>query len=275
MKRGCGCRGLVGASLLGILFLAYIFVEPHWLAVREIDIVDEDIPEAFQGKRIVFVCDIHHGPYLSIERVRGLVNRVNGLDPDVIILGGDYVHREPKYIAPCFDELKNLRAMRGKFGVLGNHDHWEDAELTREGMEKAGITILDNRAEWISIGGQRIKIGGVGDMYEDVQDLTPTVEGTTEEDFVILVSHNPDYAEEITTRNVDVVLSGHTHGGQIPFFGLWAPLGPSRYGQKYRTGIVDTGFTKVIISNGVGTITPPVRFFARPDIIVITLKGAH
>ena len=189
------------------------------------------------------------------------------------IFGGDYVHRNAKYITPCFDELIHVKDLLGKFGVLGNHDHWEDAPLTRQNMKKAGITILDNRAEWIVRDGKRIKIGGVGDLWEDIQNLSPTIDNTKEDDFVILASHNPDYAEQITTRKIDLMLSGHTHGGQVTFFGLWAPLVPSRYGQKYRTGIVETGLTKVIISNGIGTITPPGRFFARPDIIVLMLTN--
>jgi predicted MPP superfamily phosphohydrolase len=77
------------------------------------------------------------------------------------------------------------------------------------------------------------------------------------------------------TDKIDLVLAGHTHGGQVTFFGLWAPFTSSKFGQKYRTGIVETGRTRVIISNGIGTITPPVRFFARPQIIIIDLLDAR
>ncbi len=255
------------------LLLAYSLMEPYWLEVKSIDIIDQDIPKSFDGKKIVFVSDIHHGPYFSIERVNELVEKINGVNPDIIILGGDYVRQDSRYIAPVFEELKNLNATIGKFGVLGNHDHWEGAELTRQGMKNAGIKILDNNAEWISINGEKIKVGGVGDLWTDLQDMNPTINDTKEEDFVILVSHNPDYAEEIKTDKIDLVLSGHTHGGQVTLFGLWAPSIPSRYGQKYRTGIVDTKFTKVVISNGVGMVGLPVRFFARPEIIIIILKS--
>ena len=108
----------------------------------------------------------------------------------------------------------------------------------------------------------------MGDYYYDIQDLEPTIAGTTKEDFVILVTHNPDYVEEISTNKVDLVFAGHTHGGQVTFFGLWAPLIPSQYGQKYRTGLLSVGEMRVIVTNGIGTITPPVRFFARPQIVV-------
>jgi len=255
-----------------ILLVAYAFLEPYWLTVREVHIVDPDIPESFDGTRIAFLTDIHHGPDFSLARVRRAVERTNQLHPDIILLGGDYVYGDPKYIVPCFAELARLEATIGKFGALGNHDHYQDAVLTSQTMVEAGIEWINNRAQWVSRNGQRIKIGGVGDLWEGSQDITPTIGDTTEEDFVILLSHNPDYVETMTTRRVDLVLSGHTHGGQVTLFGRWAPFVPSQYGQKYRTGMVDTAFTTVIISNGIGTIPPAVRFFARPEIVLIHLQ---
>ena len=120
------------ASLIILLLLAigYSFIEPYWLQIKQFDITDEDIPEAFQNIKIVFITDIHHGPFCSLERVKKLVNTVNKLKPDIILLGGDYVYRDKKYIKPVFEELKNLYAPDGKFGVMGNHDHWQDKQLT-------------------------------------------------------------------------------------------------------------------------------------------------
>ena len=258
--------------IIGFIVLIYSFIEPFWLRVREAVISSKDVPSAFHGARVVFVSDIHHGPYFSRDRVKKLVEKINALNPDIVLLGGDYFHRSPKYIEPCFEELKELNAQE-KFAVLGNHDHWESAGLTRECMKNAGIEILDNRAAWIEKDGERIKIGGVGDMYEDEQDIEPTIGDVAENNFVMLLSHNPDFAEHIKTKKIDLILSGHTHGGQVTLFGLWAPIIPSVYGQKYRAGIIKTGYTKVIITTGVGTITPPVRFFARPEIILIQLKS--
>ncbi len=260
--------------LLGALVtLAYAFaIEPRWLAVREVEIVDPDIPPSFDGKTVAFLTDIHHGIYFSTERVRNLVARTNALQPDLILLGGDYAHLRRRYIASCFAELAHLEAPLGKFGVLGNHDHWYDAELSWQSMEKAGIVALDNRAEWIVLGEERIRVGGVGDLWEHTQDLTATTAGVQGQDFVILLSHNPDYAESISSATVDLVLSGHTHGGQVTLFGLWAPVSNSAFGQKYRSGVVRTPFTTVIVSNGIGVITPPLRFGARPEIILIRLR---
>jgi hypothetical protein len=91
-------------------------------------------------------------------------------------------------------------------------------------------------------------------------------------DFVILVSHTPDFAENLKTDKIDLMLSGHTHGGEVTFFGLWAPYIPSDYGQKYRTGIIKTDKTTVLVSNGIGNTFLPIRFFARPQINIIDLE---
>jgi predicted MPP superfamily phosphohydrolase len=196
---------------------------------------------------------------------------VNAENPDIILLGGDYVHRGDRYIIPCFNELKNLRAPLGIYGVLGNHDNRENAELTKKMMEESGIFQIDNKAFWIVKEGAKIKIGGVGDYIEDTQDLDPTLNGVGKGDFVILLSHNPDYAKTLDTDKIDLILSGHTHGGQITLAGLWAPIMNSTE-QKFRTGLIQLKNANMIVSNGVGTITPPVRFFARPQIVTIILK---
>ncbi|MCX8129483.1 MAG: metallophosphoesterase [Clostridia bacterium] len=259
--------------LTGFVFFLYAFVEPYLIQTKRMDLVNPDIPASFKGLKIVFVSDIHHSKVYSRKRVRSLVERINGLNPDIILLGGDYVNKSPSYIEPCFEELGKLKAVIGKYGVMGNHDHWESAALTRTSMESTGIKPLDNSSEWIYRGGKRIKIGGVGDYWEDRQIIGNTIDDVKESDFVLLLSHNPDYAEKIKSKKVDLVLSGHTHGGQITLFGLWGPFTPSQYGQKYRTGLVETGYTKVLVSNGIGNVGYyPVRFFARPQINVITLK---
>lgn len=273
-RKRCAFAALAGVAVAGLV-VAYAFAEPHWLRVHRLTIADADVPPAFSGVRIAFLSDIHHGPFFSIERVGRVVDLVNRLQPDVILLGGDYVHRDARFIAPVFAELARLRAPLGMFAVAGNHDHWEGIDLTRREMAKAGIVNLDNRAVWVTIGGDRIRIGGVGDLWEDRQDLAPTLDGVHESDFEILLSHNPDFAERLPTRDIDLMLSGHTHGGQVTLFGLWAAAVPSAYGQRYRSGFVRTGHTLVYVTTGVGAITPPVRFCAWPEVVLMTLERSQ
>lgn len=261
-----------------IAILAYGYAETYRVEVKEYTFTDADVPAAFDGTRIVLVTDIHRGPFFSQDRVRSLVERVNALEPDLIVLGGDYVYLDTEYAASCFAELEELQAPLGRFAVMGNHDYgsYKDGgdgpALVLQAIDETGITLLRDQAVWLEKGGDRIRLGGVSDSQVGRPRLGPVLEETTEDDFVLLVSHNPDYAEELPTGAVDLVLSGHTHGGQVSILGLWAPYVPSEYGQKYRTGLVTTDATTVIISNGIGTSTiPPIRLLTRPQIVVITL----
>ncbi|NLV71794.1 MAG: metallophosphoesterase [Actinobacteria bacterium] len=271
---------LIVVLALIVAVLAYGYAETYWIQVKEYTLADPDVPAAFDGTRIALLADIHHGQFLSQDRVASLVERVNALEPDLIVLGGDYVYGDIDYADSCFAELRHLRAPLGCFAVLGNHDYGDykraaggPAPVIRA-IDEAGITLLREDALWIESGGQRIRLGGVSDYQVDRPRIDPVLEGTSEDDLVLLISHNPDFAEELPADAVDLVLAGHTHGGQVTVLGLWAPYIPSEYGQKYRTGMVVTEKTTVIISNGIGTSTvPPIRLLARPEIVVITLEN--
>ena len=256
-------------AILMIFFGAYSLIEPYLIETKEITIESDQIPAEFDGKRIVFLTDIHYGSFFSENRLNNLVNQTNELKPDMILLGGDYVTNDPSSVEAVFSSLSNLNAPLGVYGVLGNNDP-ENNSI--QAMQNAGITYIGNNAVWIGSNTSRIRVGGVGDMDTDVPNQLPTIDGVTPEDYVILVSHKPDYFEKISRSKIDLQLSGHTHGGQITFFGLWAPFINSKYGQKYVTGLKKSNNNTMIISNGIGMVWAPVRFFARPQIIVITLK---
>jgi uncharacterized protein len=263
---------IISIILVDVFFL-YCYLETRWIKINRIEIKSDAIPKSFNGKHIVFISDVHHGPFLSIERVANLVKQINNLNPDIIILGGDYVHRDAKFIKPFFDEIYKLKPKIGIYAVLGNHDHWQGAELTRNLLHRNEIFDCDNKSFWVKIGNDSIKIGGVGDYWEDEQILDSTIFDVKKSDFCILISHNPDYLENMKTDKIDLTLSGHTHGGQMTLFGLWAPILPSEYGQKYRYGLKTFGTMKSYITSGIGTITPPLRFFCRPEIVWIELKN--
>ncbi|MHC1683048.1 MAG: metallophosphoesterase [Clostridiaceae bacterium] len=255
-----------------LVCLVYGLIEPYRIENKTTYFKHDKIPEAFEDFKILFISDIHHGIVYPKRRVKALVNQINLQKPDLILLGGDYVD-DKKYIHSLFNELKHLKSKHGIYGVLGNHDHKADAKLVVEAMEKAGISCLDNKGIWLKKGRDKIRIGGVGDFWKDIQNLKPTLNEVTDE-FTILLSHNPDYIEDIREDKIDLVLSGHTHGGQGTIFGLWAPFIPSKYGQKYRTGLIEVPNTKVLVSNGIGNVGRciPIRFFARPQICIINLK---
>ncbi|CEA14772.1 MULTISPECIES: metallophosphoesterase [Methanobacterium] len=256
---------------LGILFLliAYMFLEPYWIETKEITIESDQIPAQFDGKKIVFLSDIHASPNFSQERIDGVVSQVNALNPDLVLLGGDYVDGDSEYVQSTFASLSKLEAPLGVYAVLGNKD---PQYVTLNAIPDYGITYIGNKGTWIEENGSRIRLGGVGDYNNGAQIQNATTAVVTPQDFVILLSHNPDYFPKVDTSKVDLVLSGHTHGGQVTFFGLWAPSTHSDYGNKYRTGVIEENNSTLVVSNGLGTTILPIRFFARPQILVITLK---
>jgi predicted MPP superfamily phosphohydrolase len=197
----------------------------------------------------------------------------NRLKPDIVALGGDYCHSGTRFIAPALEDLGGLRARMGRFAVLGNHDHWDGYKESVEGLEEARIPLLRNSGTWVEKGGARLRIGGVGDLWTDKQDIKSAIGDATGGDAVILLSHNPDLAESMVDDRVGLMLSGHTHGGQVvvPCFG--APCVPSAFGQKYLRGMVAGPRCRVFVGRGVGTISPPVRLFCRPEVVLITLTG--
>jgi predicted MPP superfamily phosphohydrolase len=210
-----------------------------------------------------------------------LVDRVNALEPDLILLGGDYVYTGTRFESSCFSRLASLRAPLGCFAVLGNHDYGRpDSENPGPGLAvkaaaDAGIPLLRNQGTWLEKDGERVRLGGVADYRASTSDADPIIRDTAGDDFVLLVSHNPDFSEDLPEGRVDLVLSGHTHGGQLTLLGVWGLVAPSEYGQKYRTGIVKNDVTTVIVSNGIGVSTPvPVRLYAPAQIVVVTLRCA-
>ncbi len=257
--------------LVLLLILGWALVEPYWLEVKNIE-YSQDVPAGFDNYKIVFLTDIHYGPYFSAGRVREIVEETNALKPDLILLGGDYISGNVNEIAPVFSELARLRAKDGVYGVLGNHDWRENGQLAWYKMQEAGIKILDNRAVWLQRGEDKIRLGGVGDWWTDEVDFGPTTLDVGEKDLVIMVGHNPDVAEFENSGKIDLMLSGHMHGGQVTFFGMWGMV-PSYYGQKYRVGWVRGKAMDVYVSRGIGNTIIPVRFWCRPELTVLTLKS--
>ena len=277
-------KWLIIIIITAVVLLAYASLETRWVKITHVSLESPDIPRVFDGKRIVFVSDIHHGEALSIERVQKLVQRVNELQPDIVILGGDYISLDEKYIKPVFSELHKLKSKYGVFGVMGNHDYFVNGDLSRKMMVTNGIKQCDNKSYWVKINKDSIKIGGVDDPGGSTPTIDSTVYDVKKADFCILISHRPEYIKELKTDLIDVTLSGHTHGGQVTLFGLWSPILPSdnsswasisltKESQKYSYGLTHPQANmQSYITSGIGTRSPHFRFFRRPEIAVLELK---
>ena len=265
-------RAVLGGGVgLGVLGTGYSLAEARWLKVTRVEIPVPRLPAAFAGKTVALLSDIHHGDHVSIDFVRKAVRMTNALKPDLVALCGDYIYHGPQFIRPCCLALGELTAPLGVYAVLGNHDRWEGADETWSAFAETSVQNLTNTGVWLKEGDARMRVAGVGDLWTEPQDMGSAVGDMREDETCLLLCHNPDYTEQIFDPRIGLVLSGHTHGGQVQLPVIGAPITPSRCGQKYLQGLVRTPYTQVYISHGVGTIWPPVRFYCRPEIVLITL----
>jgi predicted MPP superfamily phosphohydrolase len=275
---------LAGAGAAGA-FAWSVGGEPYRLEITRVTHRIKGLPKALDGLRVVQLTDIHHGPWFALEQVRDLVDRANGVGADLIVLTGDYVHMSPAYIEPVAKELGRLRARLGVMATLGNHDWRENGPLTQRELARAGITLLDNTRRILTSDGrvaneaeEGLCIAGVGDFQEHVQDYRSAMGGLPGEMPRVLLSHNPDVAEAMllhrSVTRVDLMLSGHTHGGQIWVPGFGTPGIPSMYGQKYASGLVQGPICPVYVSRGIGMTILPMRFGVRPEMPVFEFKTA-
>jgi len=266
------------AIVLVLLAAAFILVaaaEAKRLHVDHREIVSETLPAEFDGAKLVFVADIHAGPNLRRDRMKALVDQVNALDPDIIVLGGDYVGGKADGASVFYPAIADLNATLGTFAVLGNHDAWEGADKARAGLSKAGITLLENESVRVRKGDAEIVVAGLEDLYTGAPDAAIAGRNVDPSDFAVLVSHNPDALDgqlPDTADLWDLALAGHTHGGQITFFGVFAPMVATQFGERFRSGWKHEDGVPILVTNGVGTVTAPLRFFARPELHVITLR---
>lgn len=280
-RRGFLVRGALGAAALPAAgFGGYAsLVAPQRLRLREERIALAGLPPSLEGLRIAHVSDTHYGPFVSLPFLEGVVEQVNGLEADLLVLTGDYVHRTPRAIPEGIALLGRMRARLGAVAVLGNHDHWEGADAVREALRRQGIALVENRCLYVGRDGLsgspgELCIAGVGDLWDGVVDPRAALSSVPPETPRILLSHNPDVAEMIPEgMRVDLMMSGHTHGGQIRLPILGAPGTPSRYGEKYLGGLCDGPRCPVLVSRGVGITGIPVRFGVPPEIGLVTLTS--
>lgn len=250
-------------------------LEPRWIRVERRDIPIDGLGPGWHGARIALLSDTHCGPLVDPSYIERAVDITNEFEPDLILLLGDYVHRGGQYIDPGIAPFSEFRAAQGVFAVLGNHDHWDGRDRSLDALRRARVSALVNRSTVLLRNGDALAVGGVGDFMEDVQRPEVAFHGVRNHVPRILMSHNPDYAEHLPEGvRVDLMVCGHTHGGQVHLPGYGAPVLPSRYGRKYQQGLVEGPRCPVYVTRGIGTISPPVRFLCRPEITLLHLRSS-
>ena len=189
--------------------------EPYLLTIEHHPIFLPRLPQAFEGFRIVHLSDFHHSPFTSREQIERAVTTANRLQPDIIALTGDYISHDRQFAAPCAELLGRLRARHGVFAVLGNHDHWTDAALITDLFRAEGITVLVNQGMRFELRNEAIWLAGVDDTMVGLEDLPLALAGSRESEMKLLLAHNPIILRRAARAGIDLVLSGHTHGGQV------------------------------------------------------------
>lgn len=267
LKKMMIIAGITGVVILLIHIISAVTID-RIIQYKEVTFKSSNLPYNLENYNIAFVTDTH---VISDKQITEIVETLNTMEIDLLILGGDYAASggaTQKTIAA----LAGVKTTDGAYGVEGNHD---DYNLLKQALEENGMVFLSNSGLQIKEG---FYLAGTADMWNRVADVETAMEGRRPNDFTLLVSHNPDLTMEADCSAADLVLSGHTHGGQITFFRLFAPAlfvsdHVTAYNQRFAGGLTkaDDG-TPVYVSRGVGTHANVPRIFSRPEVTIITLK---
>lgn len=240
--------------------------------IRRYTVSSPQVPPAFDGFRIAFASDFH---LESKYKQRHLLNTVRALQDeqaDLLLLGGDY-QEGCQYVEPLFAALGEVKPPFGTYAVLGNNDYERCTDEIRRAMQNHGIRLLEHTLDTLVRHGERLILAGVANGFDLKRYATSPTASLKEEDYVILITHTPDYTEDADITHTDLALAGHTHGGQVTFLGWIVPETGSKYGRRFLTGLNHNSLgIPVITSNGLGTSRKHIRTGARSDVIVVTLK---
>ena len=268
--QGLAAAGLLGAS--GVAGYASLFEITDY-ELTQTDIFIRELPASFENFRIVQVSDVHHSALVSLEEVRRVAALAQEARGDMVVLTGDYTTARRGYIEPCAEVLGTLTAPAGVWAVLGNHDHYTDGELTRRALVRRGIGVLDNAHTEVTRGTDALQLAGIDDWSWGYADWARALGGLDRKRPTLLLSHEPQVFDAPQTEGISLILSGHTHGGQVslPFVGA-----PARFFEafKYIGGRYERGGTQLYVSRGTGVVGLPIRFGARPEIAVLRLRRA-
>ena len=280
-KKSYVARIIVLALLL--FMIGYPFYEATTLTREERTVVIPSLPRELSGLRVVFVSDIHQGPFFSQTRVNNLVAEINSANADIVIFGGDYADDSGGAVE-FFRNLPKVHARLLAAGVVGNHDRTvpeSNLAALQSAMLSAGVTPLVNTVREVRYRDISFYIAGIDDIDNGHPDVAGIAAQLRQEQFVIFVTHSPDgFADafSVTDRGgsphwFDLGLAGHTHGGQVTLLGNPLIHNFSKMPKEYYTGWHTANGAELLTSNGVGTSVFPVRLFAKPQFHVITLSA--
>jgi hypothetical protein len=270
--------------LIGILGLALLVLggwafwwEPSRLTQKQYDIALNSWPSSCNELKVAMLSDLHVGaPYFDIPKLEKIVRLVNKANPDVVLLGGDFLIQSVfggSFVnpEPIAEELGKLEAKLGVYSVLGNHDWWFDGQRVKSALEDAGIPVLEDEAIEVEFQECRFWLVGIGDYWERAHDVGKAFSAVLNDAPVLVLTHNPDVFMDLPSRAL-LTFAGHTHGGQVnlPFLGPLVTM--SQYGQRFAIGHIKENGKHLFVSPGLGTSIYPIRFRVPPEISFIVLR---
>lgn len=262
--------GLSGAGTVSYSYLSRLDIE-----INKIKITSPRIPPSFKEKKIVHISDLHFGFFLHIPELTEIAARIKQMNPDMICFTGDLIDHEftRSQATEVAKILRGLTAELGKFAILGNHDYWGNVALVQTCLQESGFTLLKNDVTEIKWEDDYIYLSGIDDVLAGTPDMEPVDQRmqTHKDIFHIALVHEPDYANEMAYHDVDLQLSGHSHGGQIAL-PLIGPILTPQGSKKYTTGLYKINDRLTLYTNrGLGTTILPLRFFCKPELTLIEL----
>jgi predicted MPP superfamily phosphohydrolase len=258
-----------------VLIASYpFFIERSLVQINYYRIPIPRLPPAFEGFTIVQLTDLHYGPLVSLQQMKRVIEKANSIPRDMILCTGDYIHERNSrnQIDTIWPLLSTLRAPYGVLSVLGNHDHWGNTKRSIYWLNRTGQN-LRHQIRKLERRGQSLWFVGAGDLWEDHISIDHLMKPVPKDDCRIVLAHNPDSADTILELKPDLIISGHTHGGQVnlPFIGTPVlPVKNKNYSFGLKRSIENI---PVFISRGIGWAIYPVRFNCFPEIAVLTLTG--
>ena len=256
-------------------------IEPTWLEVNRINIAVTDLAPAFAGFRIAQLSDFHASKHVTSAYLEEAIAMAHAEKPDVVVLTGDFVHAGYRYVETVANCLGNLRAPFGTFAVLGNHDfsvrnalgirRYRDlSHAIAKALCARGIQVLQNESCTLAKQGHSLHMVGVDDLWSRRCDLDRAFAGLSPANPTIVLAHNPRTVERLSQQRCDLMLSGHTHGGQVKIAGIGTPtLG--RKARRFAAGLYSDGNTQLYVNKGVG-FGFRFRYGVRPEIAIFTLQ---
>ncbi|MEK6280825.1 MAG: metallophosphoesterase [Acidobacteriota bacterium] len=260
-----------------VIFYAFL-VEPNRLVTHQATITIEKWPKELDGLKIAVLSDIHAGgSFIDDQKLRLIVERTNQLQPEIIVILGDYMSGdsstsdrvEPEVFAAV---LKDLRSPLGVYSVLGNHDWWWDGLRVRRGLEANGIRVLEDEVVEVKRQGSSVWLAGLADLWTRPQRIEQTIAKVPAGQPIIALTHNPDIFPRLPER-VQLLLAGHTHGGQVRFPIIGTVIEPSKFGDRFVSGHVFENNHHLFVTTGIGTSIIPVRFGVPPEIVLLTVRA--